>query len=224
MNKIFYFAIVAAVIGLITACSRKEKVSDADSEKVEETSQERVTEEDKDTVNAEIYNSMDLESLSPEERESVLRTLGLNPSSMPQRPADNSQASKSPQAVDNAPSARVAATSDSGYKVTASGLKYKVIKQGTGATPKTTDNVTVHYTGKLLDGTVFDSSVQSGGPITFPLNGVIQGWNEGLQLMKEGSAYTFIIPPHLAYGTQGIANVIPPNSTLIFDVELIKVN
>lgn len=108
-------------------------------------------------------------------------------------------------------------------KVTASGLQYIVEKEGTGAQPAATDEVTVHYTGKLLDGTVFDSSVSRGEPATFPLNRVIPGWTEGVQLMKEGGKYTFFIPSDLAYGPQGVPNAIPPHSTLIFDVELIKV-
>lgn len=108
-------------------------------------------------------------------------------------------------------------------KVTPSGLQYIVDKEGTGAQPTATDEVTVHYTGKLLDGTVFDSSVSRGEPATFPLNRVIPGWTEGVQLMKEGGKYTFFIPSDLAYGPQGVPNAIPPHATLIFDVELIKV-
>ncbi|MDE6400882.1 MAG: FKBP-type peptidyl-prolyl cis-trans isomerase, partial [Muribaculaceae bacterium] len=107
--------------------------------------------------------------------------------------------------------------------VTASGLQYIVEKEGTGAQPSATDEVTVHYTGKLLDGTVFDSSVSRGEPATFPLNRVIPGWTEGVQLMKEGGKYTFFIPSDLAYGPQGVPNAIPPHPTLIFEVELIKV-
>lgn len=109
-------------------------------------------------------------------------------------------------------------------KETASGLQYIVEKEGEGAQPTATDDVTVHYTGRLLDGTVFDSSVNRGEPATFPLNRVIPGWTEGVQLMKEGAKYTFFIPSELAYGPQGVEGVIPPHSTLIFEVELIKVN
>ena len=107
---------------------------------------------------------------------------------------------------------------------TASGLQYVVEKEGDGAQPSASDEVTVHYTGKLLNGTVFDSSVTRGEPATFPLNRVIPGWTEGVQLMKEGAKYTFFIPSDLAYGAGGVPNVIPPHSTLIFEVELIKVN
>ena len=110
-----------------------------------------------------------------------------------------------------------------GVKVTASGLQYVVEKEGEGAQPTAEDEVTVHYTGRLLNGQVFDSSVQRGEPATFPLNRVIPGWTEGVQLMKEGAKYTFFIPSDLAYGPQCIPNAIPPHSTLIFEVELIKV-
>jgi len=106
---------------------------------------------------------------------------------------------------------------------TKSGLQYMVLKEGTGAKPGPTDEVTVHYTGKLLDGTVFDSSVDRGEPATFPLDRVIAGWTEGLQLMSEGSEYRFFIPSELAYGSQGSGDKILPNATLIFDVKLIKV-
>lgn len=112
-----------------------------------------------------------------------------------------------------------------GYSTTTSGLKYKVKKEGEGIKPSATDEVTVHYTGKLLDGTVFDSSVERGEPTSFPLNRVIAGWTEGLQLMKEGAKYEFIIPSNLAYGEQGTpGGPIGPNATLYFEVELIKVN
>ena len=106
---------------------------------------------------------------------------------------------------------------------TKSGLQYMVLKEGTGVKPGPTDKVTVHYTGKLIDGTVFDSSVENGEPVTFPLDGVIPGWTEGLQLMSEGSKYRLFIPSELAYGSKGAGDKILPNSTLIFDVELIKV-
>lgn len=110
-----------------------------------------------------------------------------------------------------------------GVHTTSSGLQYLVEKEGTGKQPKATDNVTVHYTGRLLNGKVFDSSVSRGEPATFPLNRVIPGWTEGLQLMKEGAKYVFFIPSDLAYGAHGAGNDIPPHSTLIFEVELIKV-
>lgn len=107
---------------------------------------------------------------------------------------------------------------------TPSGLRYMVIKEGTGNKPTATSNVKVHYTGSFLDGNVFDSSVQRGEPIDFGLNQVIPGWTEGVQLMKEGGKYKFYIPYQLAYGERGYPGAIPPKSDLIFEVELIKIN
>ena len=109
-------------------------------------------------------------------------------------------------------------------KTTKSGLQYKVIKEGKGAKPLANSEVVVHYEGKLLDGTVFDSSYSHGQPATFPLNQVIPGWTEALQLMTEGSTYELYIPPELAYGQFGVPNSIEPNSVLNFKVELIKIN
>jgi FKBP-type peptidyl-prolyl cis-trans isomerase len=108
-----------------------------------------------------------------------------------------------------------------GVKTTASGLQYEVISEGTGPKPKATDEVTVDYVGTLLDGTEFDSSIKRGKPASFPLNGVIPGWTEGLQLMSVGSKYKFYIPGKLAYGAQGQQQAgIGPNETLVFEVEL----
>lgn len=104
-----------------------------------------------------------------------------------------------------------------------SGLQYQVIKEGNGRRPKATDKVKCHYEGMLVDGTLFDSSVQRGEPATFPLNGVIKGWTEGLQLMQEGAKYRFFIPYHLGYGENGAGASIPPFAALVFDVELIEV-
>lgn len=108
-------------------------------------------------------------------------------------------------------------------KVTASGLQYEVLEEGTGATPTANDRVTVHYTGKLIDGTVFDSSVERGEPATFGVTQVIPGWVEALQMMKAGAKWRLFIPSNLAYGPNGAGGVIGPNSTLIFDVELLKI-
>lgn len=109
-----------------------------------------------------------------------------------------------------------------GVKQTPSGLQYTVIQEGNGAKPKATDTVKVHYHGTLLNGTVFDSSVQRNEPISFPLQQVIAGWTEGLQLMNVGSKYRFYIPSHLAYGDRAIGN-IPAGSTLVFEVELLGI-
>lgn len=110
-----------------------------------------------------------------------------------------------------------------GVQTTESGLQYEVIEEGSGPSPEASDRVTVHYTGTLIDGTVFDSSRERGEPATFALNQVIPGWTEGLQLMNEGGHYKFYIPSELAYGERGAGDVIEPGSTLIFDVELLEV-
>lgn len=110
-----------------------------------------------------------------------------------------------------------------GVKTTASGLQYKVVTEGTGASPAATDTVVVHYEGKLLNGNVFDSSYERGEPIEFPLNRVIKGWTEGVQLMKEGGKYMFYIHPDLGYGERGAGQNIGPNELLIFTVELKQV-
>lgn len=104
-----------------------------------------------------------------------------------------------------------------------SGLQYKVLTEGNGKKPKATDKVKCHYEGMLIDGTLFDSSIQRGEPATFPLNGVIAGWTEGLQLMAEGSKYRLFIPYNLGYGERGAGASIPPYAALVFDVELIEV-
>ena len=106
---------------------------------------------------------------------------------------------------------------------TASGLQYEVIEQGEGAQPTAADTVRCHYEGRLTDGTVFDSSYRRGEPAEFPLNGVIAGWTEGLQLMKEGAKYRFYIPQQLGYGARGAGSSIPPYAALVFDVELISI-
>ena len=104
-----------------------------------------------------------------------------------------------------------------------SGLQYQVLREGTGRKPKATDQVKCHYEGMLIDGTLFDSSIQRGEPATFPLNGVIAGWTEGLQLMQEGAKYRFFIPYQLGYGERGAGGSIPPFAALVFDVELLEV-
>lgn len=111
----------------------------------------------------------------------------------------------------------------SGVTVLPSGLQYEVVREGTGRKPKATDSVKCHYEGTLIDGTVFDSSRRRGEPAVFPLNGVIRGWTEGLQLMQEGAVYRFFIPYNLAYGENGAGASIPPYAALVFEVELIEV-
>ncbi|HEX8278694.1 MAG TPA: FKBP-type peptidyl-prolyl cis-trans isomerase [Segetibacter sp.] len=110
-----------------------------------------------------------------------------------------------------------------GVMTTASGLQYEVLSEGSGAKPKATDKVKCHYHGTLINGSIFDSSVQRGQPATFPLNMVIKGWTEALQLMSVGSKYRLFLHPSLAYGERQTGSVIGPNSTLIFDVELLDI-
>jgi FKBP-type peptidyl-prolyl cis-trans isomerase len=110
-----------------------------------------------------------------------------------------------------------------GVHTTPSGLQYKIITEGHGKSPKATDTVLVHYRGTTIDGTEFDSSYKRNEPISFPLNGVIPGWTEGVQLVKEGGKIQLFIPSNLAYGSRGAGGVIAPDSTLIFDIELLKV-
>ena len=138
-------------------------------------------------------------------------------------PVEASAPADSIAAIFSDPAKATENATDSTYATTTSGLKYMVVKEGTGKTPGAEDLVTVHYTGKLTDGTVFDSSATRGEPATFPLNRVIPGWTEGLQLMKEGGVTIFYIPSQLAYGEQGAAPIIGPNEDLIFEVELFKV-
>ena len=117
-----------------------------------------------------------------------------------------------------------AAAKEEGAVVTSSGLVYRSLKDGTGASPKATDKVTVHYKGTLPDGREFDSSYKRGQPIDFPLNGVIPCWTEGVQRMKIGGKAKLTCPPEIAYGARGAGGVIPPNATLVFEVELLGVN
>ena len=111
--------------------------------------------------------------------------------------------------------------SKDGVKTTASGLQYKVIKSGTGPTPKDTDSVVANYRGTFIDGTEFDSSAKHGGPATFPVTGVIPGWTEALKMMKVGDKWQLFIPPNLAYGANPPGG-LPPNATLVFDIELVS--
>lgn len=122
-----------------------------------------------------------------------------------------------------APLPTAPATALSGVQTTYSGLKYEVLRSGTGARPASYNRVKVHYHGYLPDGTVFDSSVERGDPATFGLNQVISGWREGIPLMQVGAKYRFTVPPHLAYGARGAPPKIGPNQTLMFDVELFEV-
>ena len=156
----------------------------------------------------------------------ALVVAGCHPAS--QTGSDNKNApagsAAAPTTPPTSPAPAGAGDSKSEMKTTPSGLKYEVLKLGTGTvSPKPTDTVNVHYHGTLLNGTVFDSSVERGQPISFPLNAVIRGWTEGLQLMKVGDKFKFEIPPNLAYGERSPSPKIPPNSTLVFEVELLGI-
>lgn len=139
-----------------------------------------------------------------------------------QQEAQAGQATKGDENAKAGAAYREANGKKPGIVTTASGLQVETIKEGTGESPKPTDTVKVHYTGTLIDGTKFDSSVDRGEPISFPLNGVIKGWTEGLQLMKVGGKTRLVIPADIAYGPGG-SGPIPPNSTLIFEVELLGI-
>ncbi len=138
---------------------------------------------------------------------------------------DQQVAAKQKQELADKAAAAASKEIEASFKnVTPSGLRYNVITEGVGEKPTATSNVKVHYTGSLVDGKVFDSSVQRGTPIDFGLNQVIPGWTEGVQLMKEGAKYKFFIPWNLAYGERGYPGAIPPKANLIFEVELIQIN
>ena len=147
------------------------------------------------------------------------------PESMPTEPdAAPPEAAVQPPASAPKAAPKAMPAQPTGMQTTASGLKYEVLKMGNGPKPTLADNVTVHYRGELTNGTVFDSSYDRGQPAAFPLGRVVKGWQEGVQLMPVGSTFRFEIPPDLGYGSQGAGGVIPPNATLIFQVELISIN
>lgn len=158
--------------------------------------------------------------LTKEEADAVMKSFGQ----MAQAAAQKKQETDGLKNVAEGQEYLAKNKANEGVQVTPSGLQYKVIQAGTGAQPTATDDVTVHYTGKLIDGTVFDSSVERGQPASFNVSGVIPGWTEGLQMMKEGAKYEFFIPSNLGYGPQGNPRGgIAGNSVLVFDVELIKI-
>jgi FKBP-type peptidyl-prolyl cis-trans isomerase FklB len=151
----------------------------------------------------------------------VQETLSTFQEEMRTRKADNAKAQSEKNRIDGE-----AFLAENGKKegvvTRPSGLQYKVLNEGKGKSPKETSTVTVNYVGRLLDGTEFDSSFKRGEPATFPLGGMIRGWIEGVPLMKEGAKYEFYIPPSLGWGENGAGGVIPPNATVIFQVELIS--
>jgi FKBP-type peptidyl-prolyl cis-trans isomerase FklB len=157
--------------------------------------------------------------ISPEETQQIMQAFQVEMAAKAQQMAQ-AAAEKNIKAGEEYLAANKA---KDGVSVTDSGLQYKVINEGSGATPSAEQTVEVHYEGTLIDGTVFDSSYQRGQTASFPVNGVIAGWTEALQLMKEGDVWELTIPSHLAYGERGAGGMIGPNSVLNFKVELIKV-
>lgn len=157
--------------------------------------------------------------ISPEETQQIMQAFQVEMAAKAQQMAQ-AAAEKNIKAGEEYLTANKA---KDGVSVTDSGLQYKVINEGSGATPSAEQTVEVHYEGTLIDGTVFDSSYQRGQTASFPVNGVIAGWTEALQLMKEGDVWELTIPSHLAYGERGAGGMIGPNSVLNFKVELIKV-
>ena len=207
-NKIFYLATATLLAGgLLASCGNK---------KQSETLQEEAVEE----------------SFTPGEKTTALDTLQQIDEMVEavETPVAGINGTKYNAAFFNNESNKDEKASADKYAQTASGLKYVIANEGSGKSPKATDNVTVHYVGTLTDGTQFDSSIDRGEPTSFPLNRVIPGWTEGLQLMKEGGTAVFYIPSNLAYGEQGSYNpytgqyTIPPSAPLIFWVQLIQVN
>ena len=146
-------------------------------------------------------------------------SLLFNPSSIM---AQDASSSPSPELIKGHAFLKANA-SKPGVHTTPSGLQYKILKEGDGKKPAATDTVQVNYRGTLIDGTEFDSSYKRNEPISFPLNGVIPGWTEGVQLIKEGGKIELYIPSNLAYGPRGAGGVIPPDATLVFEIELLKV-
>ena len=207
-NQIFYLATATLLAGgLLASCGNKKQV---------ETVQEEATEE----------------TFVPGEQPAAVDTLQVIEEMVQavETPVQGINGTKYNAAFFNNDANKADKASADNYAQTASGLKYVIATEGSGKSPKATDKVTVHYVGTLTDGTQFDSSIDRGEPIDFPLNGVIPGWTEGLQLMKEGGTAVFYIPSNLAYGERGVQNPytgeysIPPSAPLIFWVQLLQVN
>jgi len=177
-------------------------------------------------INLAIYTSGIQDALGGKESQMTSEEIRVTITALQQRLGAAQQKVQKEQAAKNLSEGKAfLATNEKkeGIKTLPSGLQYKVLMEGSGKIPKAENSVTVHYKGILIDGTEFDSSYKRGQPATFQANGVIKGWTEALQLMKEGSKWQLFIPPELAYGDRGAGPRIPPNSTLIFEVELISV-
>jgi len=237
MKKILAFTVVFLLLGLV-ACqkagpagtkalakgdldSQKKKVSYAIGLDIGQNFKARAMDIDLDILSQGMKDAQKTEKalLTPEEVQKVMTQFQQDMMKVEQE-------KRSVQGKDNKAKEEAFLKENArkpGVKVTASGLQYKVITQGRGPQPKESDTVKVHYRGTLLDGTEFDSSYKRNEPAVFPLKGVIKGWTEALQLMKVGSKYQIFLPSSLAYGENGAGQVIGPNSTLVFEVELIGI-
>ena len=177
-------------------------------------------------INLDVYTSAIRDSLGGKEPQLSSEEIRSTVMGLRQRVAAVQQKALMEQAEKNLAEAKSFLAENGkkkGVKTLPSGLQYKVLSEGSGKTPKKSDSVTVHYRGTFINGTEFDSSIARGQPTTFQVDGVIPGWTEALQLMKEGAKWQLFIPPELAYGEMGMPPRIPPQSILLFDVELISV-
>lgn len=203
---------------IFAGCNKKTDSNEQDSQKKERVNQEEQSADLKKEATREAFEQDEKMNAqeSLEEIDEAVKAV--------ETPVNGINGTKYDAAFFNNASNKGSKATADNYAQTASGLKYVIAKPGKGASPKATDNVTVHYVGMLTDGSIFDSSIDRGEPTSFPLNRVIQGWTEGLQLMQEGGEAVFFIPSDLAYGPMGIPGVIPPSAPLIFWVQLIQVN
>lgn len=220
MKKLLVIA-AAGLTMTLTACNKPDLKSDkgqasyAIGQQIGKNLKTQSIDFDANTLVASMKDAADGKSqMTPDEIQKAMMKLQEN-SMKKQQEEGEANKKKSAEFLEKNKSA-------DGVKTTASGLQYSVITEGTGATPKKEDNVKCHYTGTLINGEKFDSSVDRGQPAEFPVAGVIPGWTEALQLMKVGSKYKLFIPPELAYGPSGRPG-IPPNSALIFEVELLEI-
>jgi FKBP-type peptidyl-prolyl cis-trans isomerase len=221
MNRVL---ILALTLVTILACTKSQKPPQSDEEKLSYTIGQQIGQGMKaqgikvnvDMLAQSISDALDGKpsQLTPEQMQAAMQTMQSQAMAKRSGEADENKQKGTKFLEENKKKA--------GVTVTKSGLQYEVISSGKGATPKSTDQVKVHYKGTLLDGTEFDSSYKRNAPAEFPLNGVIPGWTEGLQLMNVGSKYKFYIPSQLAYGEQGRPG-IPPNAVLTFEVELLGI-
>jgi len=246
LEELFYMKkIIIAVTALtiLTACSQQADVKKSETKQAEPATSQLNTDNAKLSYAIGMDIGMSIKSLNAHLDRTVLLAAindnldGIKPKLSKKEAAKIKQTFFKKQAEDRVAEQKAAAKKSKidgaaflvkngkkkGVTTTKSGLEYEVLKQGDGAKPKATDKVTVDYRGTLIDGTEFDSSYKRGKPVTFPLNGVIKGWTEGVQLMNVGSKFKFVIPSDLAYGSRGAGPKIGPDSVLVFEVELLSI-